>query len=130
MARIEKTITIDRPPDDVWSVVSDFGAISSWFPAIAASSFADGIRECTLEGGGTLREEIVDRDDAGRRYTYRITASSLPLDHHHASMTVHGEGSGSLVTWVTEVRPDELAEAMAPVFEDGMKGLKARLEAT
>lgn len=130
MARIEKTITIERPPDDVWSVVGDFGAISSWVPAIAASSFGDGIRECTLEGGGTLREEIIDRDDAARRYTYRITASPLPLDHHHASMAVEPAGGGSRVRWVTEISPDELAGAMEPVLEDGMEALKARLEAS
>lgn len=130
MARIEKTITIDRSPDDVWGVVGDFGAISTWVPAIAASSFGDGVRECTLEGGGTLREEIVDRDDAGRRYTYRITASPLPLEHHHASMAVEAAGSGSRVTWVTEISPDELVGAMEPVVEDGITALKARLEAT
>lgn len=29
MARIEKTIDVDRSPDDVWNVVGDLGAISS-----------------------------------------------------------------------------------------------------
>lgn len=128
MAHIEKTITIDRSPDDVWRVVGDFGAISTWLPAIAASSFGDGVRECALEGGGTLREEIVERDDAARRYAYRITASPLPLEHHHASMSVEADGAGSRVTWITEISPDELAGSMDPMFEEGLKGLKAYLE--
>jgi carbon monoxide dehydrogenase subunit G len=128
MARIEKTITIDRSPDDVWRVVGDFGAISTWLPAIAASSFGDGVRECTLEGGGTLREEIVERDDAARRYAYRITASPLPLEHHRASMSVEPDGAGSRVTWITEIHPDELAGSMEPVLEEGLKALKTHLE--
>ena len=128
MARIEKTITIDRPPDAVWEVVGDFGAISRWLPAIAASSFGDGVRECTMEGGGLLREEIVSRDDTERRYEYRITEAPMSLDHHHASMSVEPDGAGSLVTWITEIEPDELAAGMEPVFEEGVAALKAHLE--
>lgn len=83
-----------------------------------------------MEGGGALREEIVDRSDAERRYTYRITASPMPLAHHRATMAVEPAGKGSRVTWVTEVGPDELAGSMEPGFEDGMTALKAHLEAT
>ena len=37
MARIEKRIDINRSPEDVWAVVGDVGAISSWLPAIDQS---------------------------------------------------------------------------------------------
>jgi uncharacterized protein YndB with AHSA1/START domain len=130
VARIEKTITINRPPDDVWRVVADFGGISTWLPAIAASSFDGGVRELTLDGGGTIREEIVEQDDTALRYAYRIVESPLPIEHHQASMSVEPAGAGSRVTWITEIRPDELAGAMDPMFEEGIKTLKAHLEST
>lgn len=128
MARIEKTIDIGRSADDVWAVVGDVGAISTWLPAIGESSFEDGVRQCTMEGGGTLREEISDHDDVTRSYEYEITESPMALDHHRARMTVDEIDGGSRVTWVTEITPDDTALAMEPVFEEGMQSLKARLE--
>lgn len=130
MARIEKSIDINRPADEVWAVVGDVGAISTWLPAISESSFNDGVRECAMEGGGMLREQISNRDDANRRYEYEITDSPMPLEHHHAWMSVDETGAGSRVTWVTEIAPDDMAGAMEPVFEDGIKALKAHLEQT
>jgi hypothetical protein len=97
---------------------------------IAASSFSDGVRECSVEGGGVLREEITSRDEDARRYEYAITEAPFPIESHHASMSVEPTGSVSTVIWTTEINPDELAEAMAPVFEDGLRALKAHLEAS
>jgi len=128
MARIEKHIEINRSPDDVWAVVGDLGAISTWLPAIQQSSFGDGVRECTMEGGGVLREQISERDDTNRRYEYEITESPMSLEHHHASMSVDETAAGSRVTWITEIEPDDMAAAMEPVFEQGMQSLKAHLE--
>lgn len=124
MARIEKTVEIDRSPEEVWAVVGDVGAISAWLPAIAQSSFDDGVRECTMDGGGLLREQIVTRDDANRRYEYQITESPMPIEHHHASMSVDETEGGSRVTWITDIAPDDVATAMEPVFEDGVRSLK------
>lgn len=128
MARIENTIDIDRPVEDVWNVVGDFGAISTWLPAIAASSFGDGVRECSMEGGGLLKEEITERDDDAHRYTYSIVESPLPIDSHEASMQVGAREGGSTVTWITEIQPDEMAAAMEPIFADGLRALKSHLE--
>jgi mxaD protein len=128
MARIEKIIDIDRSPDDVWAVVGDVGAISTWLPAIGESSFQDGVRACTMEGGGSLREQISNHDDASRSYEYEITESPMPLEHHHAWMSVAEVDGGSRVTWVTEISPDDAAAAMEPVFEEGMQSLKAHLQ--
>ena len=81
-----------------------------------------------MAGGGMLREQISGRDDANRRYEYEITESPMPLEHHHAWMSVDETDGGSRVTWITEIQPDDTAAAMEPVFEEGMQSLKARLE--
>lgn len=128
MARIEKTIDIDRSPDDVWAVVGDVGAISTWLPAIGESSFQDGVRECTMDGGGTLREQISNYDEDTRSYEYEIIESPMPLEHHHAWMSVTEAEGRSRVTWITEIAPDDMAAAMEPVFEEGMQSLKAHLQ--
>ncbi len=128
MARIEKSIEIDRSLDEVWAVVGDIGAISTWLTAIGQSSFSDGVRECTMEGGGLLREQISNRDDANRRYEYEITESPMPLERHHAWMSVNEAPSGSRVTWIAEIEPEDMAAAMEPVFEEGMQSLRAHFE--
>lgn len=128
MARIDKTITVARTPDDVWRVVGDVGSISAWMPAITASSSDSGTRECTLEGGGTMREEIVSRDEEGRRYEFRLSEAPFPFEHHHASISVEAEGDGARITWVTDMAPDEVAAQMEPMFQAGIETLRAQLE--
>ncbi|MCC5954046.1 MAG: hypothetical protein JJU45_18270 [Acidimicrobiia bacterium] len=36
--------------------------------------------------------------------------------------------TGSLVTWITDMEPEEMAAGMEPVFEDGICALKEHLE--
>lgn len=43
-------------------------------------------------------------------------------------MSVDETDSGSRVTWITEIAPDDMAAAMEPVFDEGMQSLKAHLE--
>lgn len=86
MATIRHHARIDAAPDTVWDVVSDAGAISTWFPLIEQSSASDGVRHCTLQGGGKLEEEIVTSDDDLRRFQYRITSGDMPVEFHLGTM--------------------------------------------
>ncbi len=87
-------IDIDRPADDVWTVVRDFGGLSSWMP---------GIDSCRLEGddrilemmGMELTETLVRCDDDARSLVYSITKSPMPLEHHEATITVTSTGDAS-----------------------------------
>ncbi|HUF32992.1 MAG TPA: SRPBCC family protein [Acidimicrobiales bacterium] len=129
MARIEKTIEIDRSPGEVWNVVGDVYNIADWLPALSASKKLDnGNRQCTMEGGGDLEEEITSVDDANRRLEYTITTAPMPIDSHRATMEVADNDGSSTVTWVTEVTPDEIGPALEPMFDQGLVALKERLE--
>lgn len=44
MATHRTHIAIDRPADEVWSVVSDAGNISAWFPVVQTSEATSGER--------------------------------------------------------------------------------------
>lgn len=129
MPTVDKQITIDRSPDEVWKVVGDVGAISSWFPGLESSSADGEQRVCELEGGaGRLVERIVAYDDAARAYEYQITEAPMPVDAHHARVQVHADGDGALLTWRTEVEPSGTAEAMAGMFDEALAELKRHLE--
>lgn len=125
MATLRSHTTIDRPVDEVWSVVSDAGRISEWFPAVATSSASGNGRSCELEGGVPLEEEIVTNDARLRRFQYRIVGGGVPADSHLGTIDVLGLDDGrSLVVYGTEITPDELAGTMGPAIEDGVRGLK------
>lgn len=128
MATIRHHARIDAPPDDVWRVVSDAGAISTWFPLIEESSANDGVRRCILQGGSKLEEEIVTSDDDVRRFQYRITSGDMPVEHHIGTIDVLDDGGTSLVIYSTDVTPDEVAGQMDGVLADGLQGLKAHFE--
>lgn len=129
MARIEKSVEINRSPDEVWNVVGDVAGIANWMPALSDSRMeSDTVRKCGMGDAGELTEDITMRDDGARRIEYRITDGPLPIDTHQASMSVDAADGGSRFTWVTEVTPDDLAGAMEPIMEEGVQALKDTVE--
>lgn len=128
MATIRHHTRIARTPDEVWKVVSDAGSISTWFPLIEQSRTENGVRYCSLQGGGKLEEVIVTSDDELRRFQYRITAGDMPVEHHLGTIDVIEDGQTSLVVYSTDVTPDEMAEQMDGVLAEGLQGLKTHLE--
>ncbi|MGH8603478.1 MAG: SRPBCC family protein, partial [Gammaproteobacteria bacterium] len=36
--QVEETITINKPPAQVWALVGDFGGLHKWHPAIKATA--------------------------------------------------------------------------------------------
>ncbi|MPZ65995.1 MAG: SRPBCC family protein [Pseudonocardiaceae bacterium] len=129
MATLRTDITIERPVDEVWAVISDAGSISTWFPIVKTSSASGEDRHCELEGGIPLDEKIVTNDPQLRRFQYRIVGGRVPVDSHLGTVDVFDRGDGSsLVVYSTEVTPDEIADTLGPAIEDGVRGLKKYLE--
>ncbi|MGH8986805.1 MAG: hypothetical protein ACRDY6_23485 [Acidimicrobiia bacterium] len=52
----------------------------------------------------------------------------MPLDFHLVTVDVLDDGDGALAIYSSDVESDRAAEAMGPLFESGLDGLKARLE--
>ena len=119
-------IDIDKPADDVWAVIGDFGGIGGWMP---------GVDSCRVEGddriiglmGMTITERLVSKDDPGRALTYTI-ADGAPVETHQAVITVTPKGNASHVTWVVEATPDEMADLMTTVYQQALEALKAHVE--
>lgn len=128
MATLRTHITIDKPADDVWAVVSDAGSISTWFPIVQTSSASGEDRHCELDGGVPLDEKIVTNDPELRRFQYRIVGGGIPVESHLGTIDVIDQAGSSLVVYSTEVTPDELAGTLGPAIEDGVRGLKQYCE--
>lgn len=128
MATVRQHIRINRSPDDVWKVVSDAGAISSWFPGIETSSASGSTRQCSMTGGVAIVEDIVTNDDELRRFQYRIVEGPMPVDYHLGTVDVLDDRDGSLVIYSTEIEPGYGAEMMSQAFAGALQELKKQLE--
>lgn len=128
MAVFTESINIAATPDQVWSVVGDVPNISSWLPFIEASRSEGDYRMCVSKAG-PLRERILVRDDETRRCEYTILEAPMDIEFIHATLQVSSDDDGSCVEWSTTVTPDELAEAFAPIYREGLENMKRQLEA-
>jgi carbon monoxide dehydrogenase subunit G len=126
MGEAQVQVRIDRPADEVWKVVGDFGGLAGWLP---------GVESCRLEGderilammGMEVTERLVRRDDAKRVIAYGITGG-IPVERHQATITVEPDGDASRVTWVVDVAPDSMTDMMKGAYEQGLQALKAHVE--
>lgn len=127
MGHGQATIDIDKPADDVWAVIGDFGGIGDWMP---------GIDSCRVEGddrilemmGMEITERLVSKDDAGRVLTYSITKGA-PVETHQGVITVTPTGGTTHVTWDVDATPDEMTEVMTTIYQQSLEALKKHVEA-
>jgi carbon monoxide dehydrogenase subunit G len=125
MGEARAEITIDRPADDVWAVIGNFGELT-WMP---------GVETCELDGDdrilGMLGMRIVERqlarDDEERTLTYGIVDGDMKPEVHRATITVMPAGSGSFVTWDVEA-DDNMVEVMQGAYTGALGALKEQLE--
>jgi mxaD protein len=126
MADATAEITTTASPDATWKLVGDYFGLADWMP---------GIDECVAEGddrvlsmmGMTIRERLLERDDAARRVRYSIV-DGAPVETHEATITVHPDGDGSRITWDVSATPDEMAGMMQGIYQSSLEAVKAKLE--
>jgi uncharacterized protein YndB with AHSA1/START domain len=129
MASIRKEILIHAPPDTVWAAVRDVGAVHKRLaPGFVADTRLEGdSRIVTFANGFVVRERIVDIDDASRRLAY--AAVNGRATHHHATLQVFADGErGTRLVWVTDLLPNEVAETIRALVEEGAGVMKRTLE--
>ena len=110
MASVLKEILVDAPADIVWDAVRDVGQVHRRLaPGFVTHAVLEGdVRTVTFANGMTVREQIVDIDDAARRYSYTLVDGKA--QHHNASMQVCAlEDGRSRIVWITDILPHERA---------------------
>jgi carbon monoxide dehydrogenase subunit G len=125
MGEARAEITIDRPADEVWAKLGNFGELT-WMP---------GVETCELDGddrilgmfGMRIVERQFSRDDEGRKLTYGIIDGDMKPEVHRATITVMPAGSGSFVTWDVET-DDAMVEVMQGAYTGALGALKEQLE--
>ena len=129
MASIHKEMFIESPADAVWSAFRDIGAVHTRLaPGFVIDCRLDGKdRIVSFANGFVVREVIVHIDDAARRLVY--SARSENLEHHNAYFQVIPTGEDRCrVVWVADLLPDEAAESIGGMMEQGALAIKRALD--
>lgn len=143
MATVQRSATIDATPDDIWSVLSDFGAISRWAPNVDHSCLLSE----QVDGVGTARRiqtdrstivETVDTWVPGSTLAYSITGLPPVIKSVTNSWRLDPQGNTTRVTLTTEIdagpRPPQqlvaklVGKRFASASDQMIAGLTARLE--
>jgi len=130
MAYIHNEILIDAEPADVWSALSDWGALHERLvPGFVVDTQLDGdARIVTFGNGVVVRELMLDRDDVQRRLSWSIVDG--PYAHHNGVAQVFPAGAGrARFVWIADLLPNELAEQTGAMMERGTAVVKQTLEA-
>jgi uncharacterized protein YndB with AHSA1/START domain len=145
VARIDRTRTITAAPQEVWEVLADFGALSTWVDRVDHSSILNhgpdggpiGTERRVQMGRNTLVERIVEFDPP-HTLAYDIEGLPKRLRRVNNRWTVRPQGSSTVVTLTSTVEigsspVQQLAErVMCRVMtreSDGLlAGLAQRLE--
>jgi carbon monoxide dehydrogenase subunit G len=128
MADGKAEISIDRSPDDVWKLVREFGGLETWMPGVDSCVVDGDVRTIGMMGI-EVKEQLRERDEAARRFSYSLIESPMGnLESHLVTIAVEPEGTGSHVTWSVEVQPDDLLALFLPIYESSVVELKKKVE--
>lgn len=127
MASIVKEIDVAASADQAWMKVADAGGVDKLVGMITACRLDGDIRYCTMADGSKVVERVIAIDHRNRRLAYTITEGPIPLEYHSASMQVKDGGSGALLIWTWDFKPDELSGAVGPLMEAAADSMKAAL---
>jgi len=129
MATVRKEILTKAHSDDVWSALSDIGALHTRLVPgfVIDTRLEPGARIVTFGNGMVVRERIVSIDESDRRVVWSAVGGML--SHHNASAQVisNAEG-GSGVVWIADFLPDEARDTIAGMMEQGMTIMKKTLD--
>jgi len=131
MATIHKEIAIARNKEFVWDAIRDVGAIHKRLvPGFVVDCRLEGdSRIVTFANGMVVRELIVDVDNERCRHSW--SARGEPLTHHNASVQVFSDGRDKCrVVWIADLLPNEVAEAIGEMIQQGLNTMKQTLESS
>jgi uncharacterized protein YndB with AHSA1/START domain len=129
MASIHKEVWIDAPAEHVWEAIRDVGAIHTRLARqFVLDTRLDGdSRLVTFATGAVVRERIVDIDERARRLAYSVI--EWRASHHNASIQVFPDGATrSRIVWIADLLPDDLADLVGGLMEQGCAAMKRTLE--
>ena len=128
MATLHREIHIEARPEVIWDAARDVGALHTrMVPGFVVDTQLQGnARIVTFGNGMVVRELIISVDDQRRRLAW--TAIGGRTTHYNAVLEVLADSSGTRVVWTTDLLPDEMAQAVVALQENGLAAMKETFE--
>jgi len=129
---VEQSIELAAAPDDVWSLIGDFGG--SWHPLTARVSVTgSGIGQLrTIEtlDGQNIVERLEMIDDAKRFFRYTNIAG-MPVSHYTGMLEVKPTSRGCVVEWRAQFLANRQSDRavkslVSTLLKTGLESLKSR----
>jgi hypothetical protein len=122
----EKTVRV--PADKAWAALSDIANPHRLFAGVLTDAKLDGkVRTVTFANGLVAHERIIDVDDKRRRVAYTVLGDMF--EHHSAAMEIVADGPDRCrFLWTSDLLPDERAQMVGPLMEQGAHALVRSLE--
>lgn len=131
MASIHKEFTVQASAADAWDVFRDIGAVHSRLAKqfVTDTRVEGDSRLVTFANGMAVRERIISVDDERRRLAYSVV--EWRATHYNASFQVFSEGdTRARIVWIADLLPDELAELVDGMMEQGVVAMRQTLQST
>ena len=129
----EVGVDVAVPPDAAWALAGDPARVGEWFGPVVACEVEGDVRRATMGNGAVLVEKLIDRDEAGRSYSYTVLEGIPGLTSHRATVRVVEAPGGSRVLWrqtaTSDVEGYDIESRLGKVMTTGLEGLRDQLEA-
>lgn len=129
MASIRREIVTTAPAEEVWDALRDIGALHTRLVPgfVTDTRLEPGARIVTFGNGMVVRERIVSVDDKLRRVVW--SAVDGALEHYNgAAQVFSGDDGLTRVVWIADLLPEEAADAVAAMMDQGMAAMKRTLD--
>jgi hypothetical protein len=128
--RIQRWVSLPKPPEMVWAQIGGFGDIADWHPGVDNAEVVeiDGAthRHLKMTDGGLLLERLIETGP--HYYTYEMIDGPLPLAYHRATLSSVPEAGGCHVFWSAVFEPTDPSadDIVAAFYEEGLRTLRER----
>ncbi len=129
----EVGVDVAVPADAAWALAGDPARVGEWFGPVVECEVTGDVRRATMAHGAVLVERLIDRDEAGRSYSYTVVSGIPGLTSHRATVRVVEAPGGSRVLWRQTATSDaegyDIEARLGGVMTTGLESLRDMLEA-
>lgn len=137
VAALEVTIskTTSATPAQAWQEIGDFCGIAAWHPAVEKCDLSEvmgaKLRKITLKTGGTIREQLVEQNEAGMFQRSLFLDGPLPVANYQATLKVVATAGGATYNWSGTFLPNsvpdnEAVKSVTAFYSAGIDALVAK----
>jgi uncharacterized membrane protein len=138
MSEVHVWIAIERPLEQVWSLLGGFDWLPRWLDVIASSTLSDGgrLRHLETTQGATIVERLLTFDEDEKHYSYALLEGPSPVIDYVGRMSAQSDGKGrTLASWsstflVQGADEETVIEHFQALYRSGLENLKAIIEAS